>query len=126
MYHLHVLALVRLINGTETSNGILEVLYQREWYTICSLSSRSYYYYYYHNDGHTVCKELGYDGGVVVSNSTQQLTSERIYRYQLWRYYDLICAGNEDSIYDCVDHYREFSSSYCYYIAQYSCQSMFV
>ena len=114
---------MRLINGTETSNGILEVLYQREWYTICSRSSRAYYSYHDHNDGHVVCKELGYDRGVIVSNSTRQLTSERLYRYQLWHYYYLNCEGNEDSIYDCANHYDEFT--YCSYIAEYSCQSMF-
>ena len=116
---------MRLTNGNGTSNGMLEILYQKEWYTMCS---PSYYYYYYnsYNHGDVVCKELGYDGGVVVSNSRRQLTSERIYRYQLWYYYYLECEGTEDSIYDCVSRYGEFFNSYCSYTAEYSCQSMFI
>lgn len=117
-----ILALVRLTNGNGTSNGILEILFQREWYTTCSPS-----YYYYnnrYNHGDIVCKELGYNGGVVVSNSIRQLTSERMYRYQLWYYYYLECDGTEDSIYDCDNRYGEFYYSYCYYVAEYSCQSM--
>ena len=114
---------MRLTSGNGTSNGILEILSQREWYTMCS---RSYYYFYnsYDNYGDVVCKELGYNGGVVVSRSRQQLTSERMYRYQLWRYYYLQCDGTENSIYDCNNRYGEFYYGYCSYIAEYSCQSM--
>ena len=110
---------MQLTNGTGASDGILEVLYQREWYTICSY----YYYYSNNNDGSVVCKELGYDGGVVVSDNRQQTTSEYMYTYHLWPY--LYCEGSEDSIYDCINYYEEFSYSYCSYIAEYSCQSMF-
>ena len=117
---------MQLTNGSETSNGILEILYQREWYTMCSRYYYYSYYYYnsYNNYGDVVCKELGYDGGVVVSHSRQQLTSEHTYRYQLWRDYSLQCKGTEDSIYDCNNRYGEFYYSYCSYIAEYSCQSM--
>ena len=117
---------MRLTSGTETSNGIVEILYQREWYTICLPYSQIYHNHNYHNNGHVVCKELGYDGGLVFSNSTQRQTSERMYRYQLWHFFNLNCEGNEDSIYDCANHYREFSYSSCPYIAEYSCQSMFI
>ena len=117
------LALVRFTNGNGISNGMLEILFQREWYTMCSPSYYSYYKRYNHGD--VVCKELGYDRGVVVSNSRQQLTSERMYRYQLWYHNYLECEGTEDSIYDCVNHYGEFYNRYCSYTAEYSCQSMF-
>ena len=116
---------MQLVSGNGTSNGILEILYQREWYTMCS----PYYYYYYsntyYNHGDVVCKELGYDGGVVVSDSRRQQTSERMYRYQLWYYYYLDCEGTEDSIYDCDNRYGEFYYTYCSNIAEYSCQSKF-
>jgi len=72
-----------------------------------------------------VCKELGYDGGVVFNGRRQKLRNE--YGYQLWDNY-LFCDGTENSIYDCAE--RQFTSNYAYrycsYIPEYSCQSMYV
>ena len=70
-----------------------------------------------------ICKELGFDGGVVVSERRRQLTYD--YRYQLW--YGLYCEGTEHSIYDCTSRYGydEFSYSSCRYITEYSCQSKY-
>ena len=125
------LALVQLTNGNATSDGLLEILYQGEWYTTCRPNDYYYFHYYYYyyypsynSHGDVVCKELGYDGGVVVSERRQQLTYD--YRYQLW-YYDLYCEGTEHSIYDCVSQYGydEFYNSYCSSIAEYSCQSKY-
>ena len=121
---------MQLTNGNQSSDGLLEILYQGEWYTTCRRDDYNYYsyYYYYHyyytpdynNHADIVCKELGYDKGAVAFNSRQRVTSE--YRYQLW-YYDLYCEGTEDSLYDCVSHYDDLYYS-CNYIAEYSCQSM--
>ena len=113
-----IIALVQLTNGSGTSDGILKILYQGEWYTTCGPND-----YSYNNHEEVVCKELGYDGAVTFGRRRKSYTE---HRYQLWSYY-LYCEGNENSIYDCVSHYNynELSYSNCYYIAEYSCQSMF-
>ena len=116
---------MQLTNGNQSSDGLLEILYQGEWYTTCRPDDYNYYYYYYYsstynNHADIVCKELGYDKGAVAFNRRQRLTSE--HRYQLW-YYRLFCEGTEDSIYDCVSHYDD-PYYRCYDIAEYSCQSM--
>lgn len=111
---------MQLTSGNGSFNGILEILYQGEWYTTCQ--PRYYYSYYtYSNHGDVVCKELGFDGGAVAVSS-RRMSRYLTYRYQLW-YYDLYCDGTEDSIYDCTSRYSDFYYSYCYYIAEYSCQS---
>ena len=116
-----IIALVQLTNGNETSDGLLEILYQGEWYTTCDQGD--YFYRSYNNHGEVVCKELGYDE-VVAFGRRRKLSTE--HRYQLWSY-DLYCEGTEDSIYDCVSRYNndKLSYSYCSYIAEYSCQSMY-
>ena len=112
---------MKLTNGNTTSDGQLEILYQGEWYTTCR--PRDYYsssLYSYGSHGDVVCKELGYYGGVVVSDQRWQPTYAT--RYQL--YSDLYCDGTEDSIYDCVSRYGYEKFRYgCSYIAEYSCQS---
>ena len=116
------LALVQLTNGSTSSDGQLNILYQGEWYTTCPL--RDYYsssLYSYGSHGNVVCKELGYYGGVVVSNRRRQLTYRN--RYHLWSSY-LYCDGIEDSIYDCESRYGYDNFLYrCSSIAEYSCQS---
>ena len=118
---------MQLTNGNQSSDGILEILYQGEWYTTCQPDDYNYYHYYiyyyyysaYNNHADVVCKELGYDKGAVAFGNWRRLASEQ--QYQLW-YHDLYCEGTEDSIYDCVKHYGDLYYS-CSYVAEYSCQS---
>ena len=130
---LYNLALVQLTSGNATSDGVLQILYQGEWYTTCGPDYYIYYYYYYHyqdrynNHADVVCRELGYDEGVVAVG--ERLGSERLlaseYRHQLWDSW-LYCEGTEDSIYNCVNHQDIFRQYYCSsYLVEYSCQSMF-
>ena len=114
-------ALVQLTNGHGTSDGLLEILFQGEWYTTC----RPNQYSSQNNHGDVVCKELGFDEGFVVSDGRRKPISE--YRYQLW-YYHLYCEGTENSIYDCVIQRNVLYFSYyrCSYLAEYSCQSMYI
>ena len=118
---------MQLTNGNGKFDGVLEILYQGEWYTTCRPSDYNYYYNYYYyyypynNHGDVVCKELGYDGGVVAFYSRRPITYQ--YIYPLWDY-SLYCEGTEDSIYDCFNRYGEFYYSSCY-AAEYSCQSMY-
>ena len=117
---------MQLTTGNVTSDGLLQILYQGEWYTTCRPNNyyyNSYYYYYYpypyNNHANIVCRELGYDGGVVAFGRRRRLTE---YMHQLW-YYDLYCEGTEDSIYDCIHLNDILSRYYCSYLAEYSCQS---
>ena len=112
LLYILLLALVQLTYGFQPTDGFLEVLYQGEWYTICELNN--------YNHADIVCKELGYDMGVVTFGRKKKLTSEQ--QYQLWSR-SLYCKGTEDSIYDCVGRYDEFRFS-CPYLAKCSCQSM--
>ena len=106
---------MQLTNGNTTSDGQLEILYQGEWYTTCPPRDS------YGSHENVVCKELGYYGGVVVSERRRQLTYRN--RYHLWSSY-LYCDGTEDSIYDCESRYGyDYFPYRCSYIAEYSCQS---
>ena len=114
---------MKFTNGNKSSDGVLEIIYQGEWYTTCQPNDYSSYYYnryVYNRHANVVCKELGYERGVIASDSRRRVTSEQ---HQLW-YYDLYCEGTEDSIYDCSTRYNDFSYRYCYYVPEYSCQSM--
>ena len=117
----YISALLRLTNGHVTSDGLLEILYQGEWYTTC----RPNRYSSSNNHGSVVCKELGFEKGFVVSDGRRQSFNE--YAYQLW-HYTLYCKGNENSIYDCGDQrdVLHFSRYRCSYLAEYSCQSTYI
>ena len=126
---IYFLALIQLINGSDSSNGLLKILYQGEWFTTCQPNRYNYfeYFYYYsyysayNNHADVVCKELGYDKGAVVFDRRRVLPSER--QYRLW-HNDLYCEGTENSLYDCKSRYYEVLSYRCSYIPTYSCQSM--
>ena len=113
-----LLALVQLTHGSHSSYGLLEILYQGEWYTICGS-------YYYSNSAKVVCKELGFDRGFVGMHRVYISSSES--RDKLWIRYSYNCKATEGSIYDCViSHvYDRIVRRYCYGLANYSCQGMY-
>ena len=45
---------IRLVNGSERSEGQLEVLVERNWARVCTLTSFQ---------ANLVCQQLGYEGG---------------------------------------------------------------
>ena len=109
------LALIQLTDGNTAADGYLEIFFQGEWYTMCTL----YYRYPDEVNGAVVCRELGYEGAVT--------TNARRYRYQkhnhlLWHY--LYCGGDENSVYNCneccTDQFYEDRTCVA---LEYACQS---
>ena len=102
---------MQLSYGIHSSDGLLEILYQGDWYTTCQ-------YFYYSNTNHAevVCKELGYDRGFVTFQRSNRFISESQYTFRL------NCKGTEDSIHDCIAHNGVYFERYCYSLAEYSCQ----
>ena len=52
---------VRLVNGTDETEGRIEVCYNYQWGTVCN-------YQFQLVDGRVVCRQLGFEGNTVVSN----------------------------------------------------------
>ncbi|XP_025100090.1 deleted in malignant brain tumors 1 protein-like [Pomacea canaliculata] len=81
---------VRLVNGTAPWNGVLEVLFERTWRTVCRKKFRK-------QDAQVVCRMLGFN--------TSQVYTASLYRYSMnfnrIRFDNLGCTGNETSLDKC-------------------------
>ena len=102
------LALVQLTYGSHSSDGLLEILYQGDWYATCQ--------YPHYSNAEVVCKELGYDRGFVSFQRSNRFISESQYKFRPY------CKGTEGSIYDCISHQGVYFVSNCYSSTEYSCQ----
>lgn len=107
------LALLHLINGLTASDGVLQLYYQGEWYGVCQYD---YYSAIDYRNGEVVCRELGYDGGIVTSDTRPRVSGEF-----LW--YRPSCTSTEDTLYDCNYYSGFFASSSSCLNSVYVCQS---
>ena len=80
---------VRLVDGTTTREGRVEIWYNSQWNTVCDD-------YWDINDAHVVCRQLGYEGAVAAHQSAHfgrgsgQILLD-----------DLRCTGREASLLEC-------------------------
>ena len=105
-----IISALRLVGGSTSSEGRVEVLYNNQWGTVCDD-------YWGINDARVVCRELGYRDAI---------SSPRHARFgggrgKIWLD-DVNCQGNETSIDDCghrgwgindCSHYED-ASVVCY------------
>ncbi|XP_053386927.1 uncharacterized protein LOC123542089 isoform X2 [Mercenaria mercenaria] len=101
---------IRLENGLGISDGIVEILVNGTWGTIC----RSYFS---SNEANVICNMLGFLD---------------VYTYSLYGYYgfgqgpvlidNLVCDGTESHINQCTYDVVQACSSYRYYRAEISCK----
>ena len=100
---------VRLVGGTTTNQGRVEVCVGQTWGTVCDDG-------FYYSDARVVCRQLGYDvdkPGTCKLNKTTELYaiwSTDTYQYNaiygqgsrtIWLD-DLRCNGNEQRLLDCT------------------------
>ena len=80
---------IRLVGGTTTREGRVEIWYNRQWNTICDDLWDI-------NDAHVVCRQLGYEGAVTAHRSAHfgQGSGQILLD-------DLQCTGREGSLLEC-------------------------
>ncbi|XP_065904057.1 deleted in malignant brain tumors 1 protein-like [Dysidea avara] len=89
---------IRLVDGTNVSEGRVEIYWQNQWSTVCDDLWDD-------NDASVVCKQLGYSGGSARSNA---FYGEGVGIILLD---DVECYGNESSLFDCK--HRDFELNDC-------------
>ena len=93
---------IRLTQGTTQDSGVVQVLHQGVWGTICS-GGFGYF------DAKVICADLGYPGVLSWGTAPHALTSNKT--TPIWLNY-LACTGNEYSLNQCYK--QEWGVSYCY------------
>ena len=88
-YLILLLAAIRLVNGKTAQEGIVEVLYNNTWGTVCDDD-------FDEEEIKVICRMLGYETGYIISNSLLQVESS----LPIWLD-NLDCNGNEYTIFDC-------------------------
>ena len=90
---------VRLVNGSSSNKGRVEVYYNRRWQTVCDDSWDI-------DDAHVVCRQLGYGGAVTAHQRAHygQGTGSILLD-------DLRCNGTESSLLSCT--HRGINSHNC-------------
>ncbi|XP_056014421.1 deleted in malignant brain tumors 1 protein-like [Ostrea edulis] len=80
---------IRLLNGTSSSEGLIEVLINGKWQAVCDND-------WAYNGATVVCRQLGYHGNTSISTSSTVFgeISE-----QIWL--DVRCTGSETSLLEC-------------------------
>ena len=86
---LKIISALRLVGGSRSSEGRVEVLHNNTWGTICGD-------WWGINDAHVVCRELGYPGAIVAPRYARFGAGSG----QIWLD-DVKCQGNELSIVYC-------------------------
>ena len=81
---------VRLVNGSESSEGRVEVYYKGNWGSICDDTFDD-------KDATVVCRSLGYLNGTTEGNKAPKWFGQGL-RYAI---YGIHCKGYERSIYQC-------------------------
>ncbi|XP_062619513.1 neurotrypsin-like [Saccostrea cucullata] len=79
----------RIVNGSSPDEGLMEVLVNDQWRSVCNYGWSKY-------DADVACKSLGYIGGIPFS-----LPILREGREDTWFLANLNCNGNEDSLLEC-------------------------
>ena len=103
MVFMNSTAPIRLINGSSSSEGRLELFYNGTWGTVCGSKFDD-------REVNVVCRMLGYRKGVA-----QYMAAFGQGSGPIWSSH-LNCKGNETSIFDCptyLDYPIGSPSSYC-------------
>jgi len=79
---------IRLVNGTDTKEGRVEIFHSNQWYTVCDEQWDD-------SDAAAVCKQLDYPGGFARSNAFFGQGTGRILLN------NVSCNGDELSIFLC-------------------------
>ena len=93
---------IRLAHGTTADSGVVQVLHQGVWGTICS-GGFGYF------DAKVICADLGYPGVLSWGTAPHALTSNKT--TPIWLDY-LTCTGSESSVSQCYK--RDWGVSLCY------------
>ena len=81
---------VRLVNGTNTAEGRVEVWYSERWHTVCDD-------YWSSNDAGIVCQQLGYQGAVTAHHRAYFGEGSGDILLD-----NVQCTGRESSLLDCL------------------------